>query len=151
MKYVDIIGDQKIYSISINLPELSKEFEYYYPDGIESGIFKKKTYFVGLKSRIFTGRRKVLYQTPQEAIEDRGYYFIREGKIFTFGYVNIVLKSNLQDKLSMRFEKTEELIKYLGELEYRWGVNLNSFVCIESSKAESLYEHKNKGFGEIEE
>lgn len=141
MKFVDIKGTQNILTIDIIPSKLDPTFEYYYPDGITKGVFKRKTYFVGKK--FWDGT--VYYKTPQEAIEGRSKFnFIKEGKIWEFGRIIVTLRSALETANILDYEDTKDLLSYLETLNSRWGVDLHSLVCLESLKVFSLYEYINE-------
>ena len=144
MKYVDIKGTQEVMSIEILPPKLCPFFEYYYPDGKTFGVFRKKTYFVsGLYGK---------YVTPQEAIQGRDDLFVKEdGRIWMIGKIKTTLRSHPDQESMMIYKNSTEVLEYLGNLEFRWGVDLGSFVCLETPKTETLYEHKIIGVNVFEE
>ena len=144
MKYVDIKGEQEILSIEINQPKLCPGYEYYYPDGIIKGFWKKSTYF--LRYRDWIIRRNYYYSTPQEAIEDSTLktLFPKDGKIWVYGDIKTTLRSKPDFGNIIEFQDPSTILEYLENLEFKWGVNLGSLVCLESSTTESLYEYKNK-------
>ena len=155
MKYVDLRNEQEIQSFEIILPKLSKEYEYFYPDGISKGIlWFKKVYFILRRTYLEDTVYDDYYETPQDVLEKEECgesKFIQDGKIWTIGKVIIKLRSNPEENIVMQFKDIRELTQYLNNLESRWGVNLNSYVCLDSSKSYSLYEHKVSLFRDDEE
>lgn len=147
MKYINLLNDSEILSISIEQPKLENiRYEYHYPDGLVLGLFRKKVYYV-TKNSPFGDRwgGKEYFQTAQEAIKDEKNLFVKEGKIWIYGSVGITLRSDTSKTFTVKFEEIPELISFLETLEGRWGVNLNSFICL-TPEAESLYEHKSIKF-----
>lgn len=136
MKYVDIKGEQEIQSISITLPSPSEDYTYYYPDGIKFGIFKRKLYFISSGEEY--------YEKIKNALKENE--FEKEGKIWVYGEVRVVLRSRPEEEHILKYKDLPELNTYLEILETRWGVNMNDLVCLESPNIDSLYEHKNLGF-----
>lgn len=141
MKFVDIRGTQEVLSIEITLPKLCPGYEYYYPDGIVRGFWKKNTYFLKRQDQITR-----YYLTPQEALEDTANcnLFLKDGKIWIYGEAKVTLKSSGESILE--YKDIIDLIIYLDTLESRWGVDMHSLVCLEDSKIDSLYEFKIRRF-----
>ena len=139
MKFVDIKGIQEVLSVEIIFPELIKDYEYFYPDGITRGIFKRETFFV-MRSCFFDSDR--LFHSPEEAIKGlENLSFIKEGRIWEKGLVSITLKSQPKERVGFRFTEEKELIDYLENL-YSKGIDLSSLTCLETQELQSLYEFK---------
>lgn len=135
MKFVNIKGAQEVLSIEITVPELCKEYEYFYPDGITKGFWKENTYFLRWEYEY--------YLTPQEALQERDdeNLFTKEGKIWTYGEVKTTLRSSGESIL--KYRNPGDLTSFLDVLEFRWGVDLHSLVCLETPEITSLYEFNN--------
>ena len=147
MKFIDIKGDQRILYIDITHPEVSKKFEYFYPDGITKGIFKKKTYFVGEYYSASRWGNLDYYQTPQEAIKGRdNHYYVDNGKIYNPGKVKIVLRYGPAEESEFYFKNTQELISYMGTLKYKLSIDFSSLFCLETTNIYSLAEYELEGF-----
>lgn len=144
MKFVDIKGTQDVLSMDITLPELCPGYEYYYPDGMVRGFWKKNTYFLKYRDRIT--KKSLYYLTPQEAIKDTTLrnLFPKDGKIWIYGEARVILRSSGES--IFKYKDISELILYLDTLESRWGVDMHSLVCLENSKIDSLYEFKTHRF-----
>lgn len=147
MKYVNLLGDNEILSIEIIFPILTSGYKYYYPDGLYIGGWRnKKVVFVG-KVPFYDTSLETYYGTAKEAIEDKtNELFVSDGKIWNFGKVIFTFKTPVLSPVEMKFETKEDVLSFLENLENRWGINLNSFVCLEIKEANSLYEHKLNGF-----
>lgn len=142
MKFVNIKSESNIKTITIIHPKQSDRYKYYYPDGIEMGWFKHKTYFLSTED--------VYYTNVDEAIKDSldETLYNNNGKIWILGRVIIKLKEG--EEFTMIFKEHQDLEEYFENLIFKWGIDLSSFVCLENPKTISLYEYKTRGFKETE-
>lgn len=152
MEYVNIQGSSELYRISITLPKLEKGFRYNYPQGRIYGFFKKEVYYVEYYNGLLD--KWIEIKTPKDYIEKFGkedeFFVDEDGRIRSYGVVSFRLKSTPGEKIEFRYETISDLIKYLEKLSYRWGIDLNHYICLDSKEAKSLYESKEEDFKPIE-
>lgn len=148
MKFNRINGEYPIVSVEIIDPTECPGIKYYYPDGQEYGIFKKKTYFVGVYDHFL--RTDTKYETLEEANKEafQGKNFVKNGKIWIPG--KIKFKFDYEDETVFEFRGSKELIELLDNFSFKYGFPLGYYVSLETSETESLYEFKEKLTGNIE-
>lgn len=150
MKFVDIRSVSEIKTITIIHPKQSDKYKYYYPDGIEMGWwFKHKTCFLS-KEDSYSNYLSVYYTTVEEAIKDSldETLYNNNGKIWILGRVIIKLRGG--EEFTMIFKEHKDLEEYFENLIFKWGIDLNSYVCLETPETISLYEYKTRRFKETE-
>lgn len=130
----------RITSIEILDPVKSKNYEYFYPDGIRAGFWGRyKTYFC----------KEVIgdeyFENVEDALKKSGSksLFIQKGQIYEKGILRIFLGDEICP-IEFYFESKSEIKDYLDSLEFKFSIPLNDFVCLQTKEIETLYEYKEK-------
>lgn len=142
MKFVNIKSESNIKTITIIHPKQSDRYKYYYPDGIERGWFKHKTYFLSEEDIYYTNVDEAIKESLDETL------YNNNGRIWILG--RVIIKLNGGEEFTMIFKEHQDLEEYFENLIFKWGIDLSSFVCLETPKTISLYEYKTRGFKETE-
>lgn len=140
MKFTRFNCDSQVLYIEVREPEEYDGVTYYYPDGLTTGLFRKKTYIASVKN-IFNRCCDSYYESLEDIIKDNDNLTILDGRVYKYGKVIFKVK-DIEEPFVFRYTSQNELKEYLENLSFKYSFPLQNFVSLEDKNLISLYEYK---------